>query len=210
MLNLIKMDFNIYRNGFLWMLVYTVFFAGIYSNITFIGTVSMLCVYLIIFTAFATEERDRIHLLHKSLPVSDREVVGTKYLEVLIVWGLSVIAGTVIMIITQRIKSLAGTADSYMFDIEEFIQMIFVMFFLTMLMVSVTIPLIYKFGYSKGRYVGMIVWLAVALGFSSIFFAIDFSKFLISPDFIYITDIIVSAALMIISFFVSVKSYKAR
>lgn len=207
MFNLIKMDFDVYRSSFLWMLVYSVFFAAIYSNTTFIGTIAMLCIYMVIFSAFAAEERDKIHLLHKSLPVSDKEIVGVKYIETVIVWISGIVIGTVVMFIAQRIKGLTAV-DFEMFNAEEYVNMLLVLFPLSMLMTSVTIPLIYKFGYSKGRFAGMIVWIAIALGFSSIFYAIDLP--IIKGGLIYIADILMSAAAMIVSFFVSVRIYKRK
>lgn len=205
MLNLIKMDFDVYRSSFLWMVVYSVFFAAIYSNTTFIGTIAMLCIYMVIFSAFAAEERDKIHLLHKSLPVSNKEIVGVKYIETVIVWILGIVIGTVVMFIAQQIKGLTSV-DYEVFNAEEYINMLLVLFPLSMLMTSVTIPLIYKFGYSKGRYAGMIVWIAIALGFSAIFYAVNFPGILKSLCVVCL----ISAAAVIISFFVSVRIYAKK
>lgn len=209
MLNLIKMDFDVYRSSFLWMLVYTILFAAVYSNTTFIGTISILCIYMVVFSAFAAEERDRIHLLHKTLPVSDKEIVGVKYVETAIVWVLGIVIGTAVMFIAQRVKGLTSV-DYEMFNAEEYITMLLVLFPLSMIMASATIPLIYKFGYSKGRLVGMIVWIAIALGFSSIYYALDLPDMLTAHGLAYIASVIISAAAMTISFFVSVRIYRKK
>ena len=208
MLNLIKMDFDVYRSSFLWIIIYSVLFSAIYSNTTFIGTISIICIYMLIFSAFAAEERDRIHLLHKALPLSDKEIVGVKYIESVIVWILDVAVGTVVIFISQYVKRVIGI-DVELFDAKEFVTMLLVLFALSMLLVSVTVPLIYKFGYSKGRFIGMIIWFAIAFGFSFIFYSIDFSGLRVTNSLIYIADILISAVFMVISFLISVKIYKA-
>lgn len=205
MLNLIKMDFNVYRSSFLWLVVYAVFFSMIYGNSTFVGTIAMLCIYMIIFSAFAAEERDKIHLLHKTLPLSNKEIVGVKYIETVIVWIAGVIISTAVMFIAQRVKGLTEV-DFEVFNAEEYVNMLLVLFSMSMIMVSITIPLIYKFGYSKGRFVGMIAWLAIALGFSAIFYAVNFPGILKS----LCIACLISAAVMIISFFVSVRIYEKK
>lgn len=214
MLNLIKMDFSIYKFNLIFILVYSVFFAALFNNVSFVGTVALLCVYMVIMTGLATEEQNQIHLLHKSLPVTNGQIVGAKYAETVIVWIISTILSVLSAFAVGYVKQGFGT-EFYFPEITEFIFFTVAVFAAAMIMVSVMIPLIYKFGYTKGRLIISIVWIAGAFAIpsmlqDSIFQETNFSRFFISADAVCVGMVIFAAIITAVSFFASKKIYSQK
>lgn len=203
MLNLIKMDFGVYKFNLIFILVYSIFFAALFNNISFAGTVALLCVYMVVMTGLATEEQDKIHLLHKSLPVTNGQIVGAKYAETVIVWFVSIILSVLSAFAAGYVKRRLGT-EFYFPEPREFIFFSVAVFAAAMIMVSVMIPLIYKFGYTKGRLIISIVWIAAAFALPNIL--IDVSGIAAS----YAAICAAALAAVIVSFKVSVKIYKRK
>ncbi len=211
MLNLIKMDFSIYKFNLIFMLVYSIFFAALLNSISFMGTVALLCVYMVVLTALATEEQNQIHLLHKSLPVTNGQIVGAKYAETVIVWIMSIIFSALPAFAAGYVKQRLGT-EFYFPAIKEFIFFIIDMFALSMILVSIMMPLIYKFGYTKGRLIISIIWFAAAFGIPSMLQVSIVNEtnsygLFISESAICAGMVILAAIITVASFFTAVKIY---
>lgn len=214
MLNLIKMDFSIYKFNLIFILVYSIFFAALFNNISFMGTFALLCVYMVVMMGFSTEEQDKIHLLHKSLPVTNGLIVGAKYAETVIVWVVSTILSTLSAFAAGYVKRELGT-EFYFPEIKEFIFFTVAVFAAAMIMVSVMIPLIYKFGYTKGRLIISIAWIAGAFAIPSMLQVSIVNEtnsygLFISEGTVCAGMVIIAAIITAVSFFASKKIYGQR
>lgn len=210
MLNLLKMDFGIYKYSFIFMFIYAVFFPAMFDSFAIVGTIAFLCIYMIIISAFSADEKDQIDLLHKSLPVTSREIIGTKYLEAVIVWFVSVILSILAIKGIGYIKEY-NNMPFYMFhDVRDVTFTLTTVFASAMIMVSVMLPIMYKFGIGKGRFILNIIWFAAAFSFPAIF-AIAGGR---ADNFAYGAIcgamLIAAAAATAISFFISVRIYEKR
>lgn len=209
MLNLMKMDFDVYKYNFVFILFYSVFFGGLFGGAIAAGTIAMLSIYMIVMTGLATEETDKLHLLHKSLPVTVGEIVGTKYIESAIVWIGSMILSTAAIVIAGYVQNKINISFTFSDSIRGSVFMGITLFSVSMIAVSLMIPLIYKFGFSKGRLILSIVWFAFSFGFPPALGSLHF-VLTVPYGIICIGSLIIAAAAMVISYFASVKFYRQK
>ena len=103
MLKLIKTDFSISGKTLILVLIYTLIFPVLFRQSAYMGTVGALAVYIFVLGLFAAEERDRVNLLYKIMPVRAEDIVGAKYAECVLVWVIaSVINVIVIFVMTKN------------------------------------------------------------------------------------------------------------
>lgn len=210
MLNLLKMDFRIYKTSFLFMLFYAVFFPAMFDSFAIVGTISFLCIYMILVSALSAEEKDQVDLLHKSLPVTSREIIGTKYIEAVIVWFASVILSIFAIKGIGYVKEV-NNMPFYMFhNVRDVTFTLTTVFAAAMIMVSVMLPVMYKFGLGKGRFIINIIWFAAAFSFPTIFALIGVEAANLTYGAICIAMLAAAAMSTIISFFISVRIYEKR
>ena len=162
MINLLKMDFKIYRFTFIIVCVYSVLFGMIMSA----ATLTMLCVYVALLTILSNEESNKIHLLHKSLPVTNGEIVAAKYIEAAITWIVSLLICSAAVWLRYRHGNgynLSGTEYGFAANLNgEVFFRAAVAFSLCAVIVGIALPVIYKFGCVKGRFVIAFIWIVLS------------------------------------------------
>ena len=207
MINLIKMDFGIYKSSFIFILVYAVFFASVFNSVFAVGTVPVLCVYMLVMSGLAAEETDSVYLLHKSLPVTAGEIVGAKYAEAVTVYVISFVLTLIASVFIGRIKELLDIGVLSV-SIGETAFLFICLLSVTLIMVSVMLPMVYKFGYSKGRLIITIVWFAAAFALPNLLAAADINGMIESYVAVCAIALAAAAAAVIVSFKISVKYIK--
>lgn len=208
MLNLIKRDFGAMRQSFIFIAVYTIFFSLIRLLVT--SMLGVLGTYIVVYSMFGVEERDKIDLLNRSLPVTAKEVVGSRYTESIIVWAL------------VSLLSALGTWIASFFDhsglqidmIHSLPSVLAASFAASMLLTAVTVPVIYKFGYIKSRVVMSILWIGIALLLPTILVIFDGTdtqtmlEYSLSANITLAALAVLSLILTAVSYAISLRLYK--
>lgn len=208
MLNLIKMDFGSYKSSFITILLYAIIFPAAFDSFAVVGTIAFLCIYMVIFTALLTEEKDRIDLLHKSLPVTSREIVGVKYIEAIITWFISVTVSIIAIKGIGYIKEI-NNMNFYMFhNFRNVMFMLTAVFAAAMTMISIALPVAYKFGVGKSRIILTAVWFAAAFGFPAVSALVGVKEF--HHGTVCLAMLAAAIVLMVVSFFISVRIYDKK
>ena len=171
--------------------------------------VGVLGTYVVVYGTFGVEERDKIDLLNRSLPVTAKEVVGSKYAEGFIAW------------VIVSLFSVFGTWIAYILGLREEVQadmvralpsVLMATFAVSMLLTSVTIPVIYKFGYIKSRTVMIILWLILAISLPGLLEisggADTFLEYGLSANIIFAVFVLFALAAMAVSYAISLQLYK--
>lgn len=97
------------------------------------------------FTALAYDERAGWDMLAATMPLSRRQLVGSKY-----VLGCIGCGGALLLsVLAEGVYALLGMGDGFRAGVENLLTIAF----LGPLMMSVTLPLMYRFGVEKGRLV---------------------------------------------------------
>lgn len=210
MKNLIKMDFDVYKSSLGFIFLYAILFPSLFGAFAAIGTIAFLCIYMLINSIVSTEEKDQIRLLHKSLPVTEKEIVGVKYAEVVIIWLVSAALGILGVILIGYIKQTMGKEFDQMPLTRESFLMISVLFCMSMIMVSIIIPVVYKVGVGKGRFILNLIWFIAAFSIPSVVERFDWQGSGIGGGAFYICMFAVCAAAVTASFLVTVKIYREK
>ena len=207
MLNLIKRDFGVMRLSIILIALYGILFS--LTQLFAAALVGVLGTYVVVHGTFGVEERDKIDLLNRSLPVTAKEVVGSKYAEGFIAWvivSLFSVLGTWI----AYILGLRGEVQADM--VRALPSVLMATFAVSMLLTSVTIPLIYKFGYTKSRTVMIILWLILALSLPSLLAisggADTFLEYGLPANIAFAALAVLALAAMAVSYAVSLRLYK--
>ena len=168
-----------------------------------------IIVYQMTYQVIAYEESYGIDYLIASLPVTKKEYITSRY-----IFGLtSTIISILIFTVTYR---LVLTFSSKLYDIIDFKTMLTVGIASSIILVSVLIPSILKFGIVKGRVFITIVGLSIVMAPASLISAMAEEKeamiFLSKINEIGIGTIflVVSVVVLIISYITSQKIYKNK
>ena len=207
MLNLIKRDFGVMRLSIVLIALYGILFS--LTQLFAAALVGVLGTYVVVYGTFGVEERDKIDLLNRSLPVTAKEVVGSKYAEGFIAW------------VIVSLFSVFGTWIAYILGLREEVQadmvralpsVLMATFAVSMLLTSVTIPVIYKFGYIKSRTVMIILWLILAISLPGLLEisggADTFLEYGLSANIIFAVFVLFALAAMAVSYAISLQLYK--
>lgn len=202
--NIMKMDFTVMKRYLYFIAFYAVFFPLCFQNSGYIGAITVLCVYIFVIGGVSVEERDKIHMLHKSLPVTARQIVGAKYLESLLVWVYAVTINTVVYFVLNRV------VPAFQF---ESISLEMILGSLTMLLVfvGVSMPLVYKFGYMKARIFLILLWVAGSMLYPV--FAVFSGNTGVVTELVYMPYVVTLAAaavFYIISWLICVRIYENK
>lgn len=157
MFQLIKTDFILFKKYFLLIAFYMVIFPLLLRS-SWDSAASMmlvLSVYIFIFSVLGMEERDKIDLLHRTLPVKPSIIVGTKYVESVLVWVFAVLCFTLV-------SSLFSTYLESDAPALQQIQTVILSLCVMLLFVSISLPICYKMGFAKSRVVMVIAWVFAA------------------------------------------------
>lgn len=209
-INLVKMSYsNLNAVKSILLISIILFIAGSIINPIFLNMLIGIIVYQMTYQVIAYEESYGIDYLIASLPVTKKEYITSRY-----IFGLtSTIISILIFTVTYR---LVLTFSSKLYDIIDFKTMLTVGIASSIILVSVLIPSILKFGIVKGRVFITIVGLSIVMAPASLISAMAEEKeamiFLSKINEIGIGTIflIVSVVVMIISYIISQKIYRNK
>lgn len=209
-INLVKMSYsNLNAVKSILLISIILFIAGSIINPIFLNMLIGIIVYQMTYQVIAYEESYGIDYLIASLPVTKKEYITSRY-----IFGLtSTIISILIFTVTYR---LVLTFSSKSYDIIDFKTMLTVGIASSIILVSVLIPSILKFGIVKGRVFITIVGLSIVMAPASLISAMAEEKeamiFLSKINEIGIGTIflIVSVVVMIISYIISQKIYRNK
>ena len=209
-INLVKMSYsNLTAVKNILLISIIIFIAGSIINPIFLNMLIGIIVYQMTYQVIAYEESYGIDYLIASLPVTKKEYITSRY-----IFGLtSTIISILIFTITYRLV-LRFSSESY--NIMDFKIMLAVGIVSSVVLVSVLIPSILKFGIVKGRVFLTVAGLAIVMAPASLISAMVEEKevmiFLSNINEIGIGTIclIVSAVVLIISYISSQKIYKNK
>ena len=209
-INLVKMSYsNLNAVKSILLISIIIFIAGSVINPIFLNMLIGIIVYQMTYQVIAYEESYGIDYLIASLPVTKKEYITSRY-----IFGLtSTIISILIFTVTYR---LVLTFSSKSYDIIDFKTMLTVGIASSIILVSVLIPSILKFGIVKGRVFITIVGLSIVMAPASLISAMAEEKeamiFLSKINEIGIGTIflVVSVVVLIISYITSQKIYKNK
>ena len=209
-INLVKMSYsNLNAVKSILLISIILFIAGSIINPIFLNMLIGIIVYQMTYQVIAYEESYGIDYLIASLPVTKKEYITSRY-----IFGLtSTIISILIFTVTYR---LVLTFSSKSYDIIDFKTMLTVGIASSIILVSVLIPSILKFGIVKGRVFITIVGLSIVMAPASLISAMAEEKeamiFLSKINEIGIGTIflIVSVVVMIMSYIISQKIYRNK
>ena len=123
-------------------------------------------VYVFIISLLSVEQTDSIHRLYKLLPVKTGKVVGAKYFEALLITLL----GTAISFVLSFVCRWGAVAFHHPF-FERMPEMSAVaaggMIACPMLTTALLLPVVYKLGVIKSRYILIIAWVFLSMAMST-------------------------------------------
>ena len=209
-INLVKMSYsNLNAVKSILLISIILFIVGSIINPIFLNMLIGIIVYQMTYQVIAYEESYGIDYLIASLPVTKKEYITSRY-----IFGLtSTIISILIFTVTYR---LVLTFSSKSYDIIDFKTMLTVGIASSIILVSVLIPSILKFGIVKGRVFITIVGLSIVMAPASLISAMAEEKeamiFLSKINEIGIGTIflIVSVVVRIISYIISQKIYRNK
>lgn len=159
MFNLIKKDFIVCVKSDRFNLVkYILIFILMYlfcNDISYYAT-PVIITYLIIIGVFSSDYENGVEKFIRSLPIDLDDIVYSRYI---IAIGTS-ISVTIVTLLMYDILSL------YMFRSTVFNDFLFSLY-INLMILSVTMPLFFKYGYEKMKIVASIIAIAVFTIFSS-------------------------------------------
>lgn len=153
-INLIKKDILVCKKYYLFSVIYIIIFAGLFSEYGMISFI--MCAigihYVISNTGMAFDDKYKADIMMNILPVSRKDIVLVKYLNVLI----NMIYVTVLYYLAVFITSFRPIFGVQILPID------LTTFLIGLLAICVfngiESPLYYKFGYQKTRFFGFIVY----------------------------------------------------
>ena len=169
-INLVKMSYsNLNAVKSILLISIILFIVGSIINPIFLNMLIGIIVYQMTYQVIAYEESYGIDYLIASLPVTKKEYITSRY-----IFGLtSTIISILIFTVTYR---LVLTFSSKSYDIIDFKTMLTVGIASSIILVSVLIPSILKFGIVKGRVFITIVGLSIVMAPASLISAMAEEK----------------------------------
>lgn len=209
-INLVKMSYsNLNAVKSILLISIIIFIAGSVINPIFLNMLIGIIVYQMTYQVIAYEESYGIDYLIALLPVKKKEYITSRY-----IFGLtSIIISILIFTVTYR---LVLNFSSQSNNIMDFKTMLIIGITSSIVLVSVLIPSILKFGIVKGRVFITVVGLFIVMAPASLISAMVEEKeamiFLSKINEIGISTIflVVSVVVLIISYITSQKIYKNK
>lgn len=159
MYNLIRKDFLVQRNIFLFGLLYTVFAAFVFKEmVPGGGAIYMVApyatVYLLVMYACGFDDKNKAEIILNSLPITRAELVTAKY--------VSAIGFMAVAILFSMLIGAIGIFTGFP-EIERFISMndVLIVLISGLVFVSIFYPLYFKFGMDKMRIVNVALFMVL-------------------------------------------------
>lgn len=164
MLNLIIKDILIQKKTFFYALAFYPIFIifalqGMPEGMFTMG--SFFISYMLIFGAFAYDERSRADLFVLSLPVKKREVVAARYLSFILFALLGCLVMTLYIYIAKTLNMDINLGTISFSKILTNLMTIAIIF-------SIYMPIMFKFGSSKTKVIGTFVFAFLGVSLSAI------------------------------------------
>ncbi|SKA78156.1 ABC-2 family transporter protein [Caloramator quimbayensis] len=212
MLSLILKDLLIQKKNLIFAFLYIIFIMlSIQSKI--MGATLSICIcaisYITLSSASAYDDRSNGNIFLNTLPISREKIVLSKYISLFIYAAFTTAIYFIIYIITS---SLNLKISLYPVTLEGIIYGLF----LVSIMYSLSLPIFFKFGYMKAKWIQFIIFFLFFGGISYIikFLESRFSNILLdfggSKCLIMLLIIILSFIILFISYCLSVYFYKRR
>lgn len=205
MFNLVYKDLAIQKKSvaacFLFIILYNilaVFSKDYWGILVYVGLPSMVQ-YLFVSNTFLFDEKNKSYIILNSLPIGRKSMVISRYLSSYIFF---IAAISFDFILSVLIKGPTTFKTEY----------IIIDFIIISIMNGICLPLYFKFGYAKLKYIIMIMLFSVWFGWSYIDKKIEYTKILdvfkgISYSGLCTISVFCSILLVIISLIISIRIY---
>lgn len=183
------------RAFFVIMLVFVV--AACFENNSVFVIYPLIFTGLIPITLFSYDEREKWNITCETLPCTRAEYVSGKFLM-----GLSLEIAVLLLSAIAQVIRMSGTFNS-----SEYFSFIGIMFGVGIIVPTIVLPLLFRFGSEKGRIAYYIVIGTICAG-SAVLFGLDIklSNFVLSVPVICLA----ATALFALSWWLSVQLYNKR
>lgn len=219
MMNLIRKEFIILKKYFSYLILYTIFAVIAFSTSAEMAKSSYIIsavgiIYTLIQYGCAIEEKNKSERILNSLPIHRKDIVLSKYVSSILLSVITVIA----VGITGMLASNLPFVYIHKIGLEDIIGI----FTSTWLLISIYLPIYFKFGYIKGKLFNMGIFFIFFFGsmyvneYLSKYVGHSFIRsvvsFLNNRGILAIGGIIIliNISLLIISAFISTKIYCRR
>jgi len=177
------------------------------ENAAFFATFSIIFSSMLPITIIALDERNKWDSYAVTMPYTRKEMVLCKYLLSL----LAIFIMSLLYIVMRLLVLLITKGDFTLFS--DSVMILFPVILMAVFVNSINLPVVFKFGAEKGRLaimltyagIGGVIGAASALRDDSINFLLNIVSNV--PPFMFL---IISAVLMIISYFISAKFYEQK
>lgn len=212
MLSLILKDLLIQKKSLIFAFLYIIFIMFALPHQTMANTLSIcICAisYITISTASAHDDRNNGNIFLNTLPISKEKIVLSKYVSIFLYVTLTTIIYFIVYISTSSLN-LKITLYPVTLD-----GIIYGLFFVS-IMCSLFLPIFFKFGYMKARWIFFIMFFVF---FGEISYIIKFlgsrlsnilSIYNSSHNNIILPLILLTFINLFISYFISIYFYKRR
>lgn len=206
MKGLIKKDFLLIKSNLksfiVIILVFTLFsMKGEGFDVSFILPFIAIMMFI---STFSWDEFNNFNAYAITLPIGRRNIVKSKYISAIIFIAIDTIIGLIISYLTTILSK-------NIFDIEAILSNLFGTILGLSIILAIWLPIVYKFGVEKGRimlFVGVFAIVFLCATLSKLFDFTSLINFLNSLDkVLFIAIPLISIAIMIISYLISVRIY---
>lgn len=212
MLSLILKDLLIQKKNLIFAFLYIIFIMFVLPYQTMGATLSIcICAisYITISSASAYDDRNNGNIFLNTLPISKEKIVLSKYVSIFLYVALTTVIYFIIYIFTSslnlKITLYPVTLDGIIYGL-----------FLVSIMCSLYLPVFFKFGYMKSKWIFFIMFFVFFGGISYIIKFLEsrlsniLSSYSSSSNYIILPLVLLTFINFLISYFISVCLYKRR
>lgn len=151
MLQMIKKDFFINRKLVWFYLLYSLLFATVWNSGGSLIAITGFCTMMLISTTMSVEEKYKSNCLLQTLPIKRTHIVGAKYIVGIITYFIVLVIHSCFCYAVQFIPN----QDYPFYEIVNIVTISFSSL-VSALIIAAFIPLYYKWGYTKARFLFII------------------------------------------------------
>lgn len=148
----------------LFVLVIVFLIAGITKKDEFFHTYSLLMVSIVPVTLLSYDEKSKWNVYSQTMPYTKKQIVSEKYLVML---GL-LCAVSILLCISQYFITKTQVSSDIWYYYTLRLQTVVILFSICMIMSSILLSVLFKFGIEKGRIVYYILFILAAIAANSI------------------------------------------
>lgn len=170
---------------------------------TYLASMITLMLTITSISSFTYDDYSKWEKFSRSLPVTKKQIVLSKYLLTLIMAAVGSLISFVYILIWQAFNTSASLFENA--------SIVLVMFSVTLIFSGIAIPLIYKFGVEKYRLISLAIFGGFFLLFMLVFSIHDMSQI---PESVFKTVFLLmpllAVLLTVVSYFIACKIYDKR